>query len=73
VTLDRDFGELVYSRGQQAGEGIVLVRLRQDEPDRMINTIVSVLLSREDWTGHYTVIEADRIPMRELPVIPPRS
>ena len=67
LTFDRDFGELAFHRGANVSCGIILFRLPKLSPDDLTNFIVSVLNSRHDWQDHFTVVEAGRIRMRQLP------
>jgi len=66
VTFDKDFGELVYHAGQQAGIGILLFRTPQESSKMVADTVLSVLQSRDDWPGHFSVIEPNRIRMSRL-------
>ena len=60
LTLDKDFDELVYRNKLKAPFGIILFRIPQ--------TIVAVLESRTDWTGHFFVVRDENdIDMRPLP------
>lgn len=67
VTFDKDFGELVLKRGIRASPGIVLFRTRLDSPAELARRVTSVLASRGDWAGNFSVVEDDRVRMRVLP------
>jgi predicted nuclease of predicted toxin-antitoxin system len=66
VTFDTDFGDLVYRRGLPPGCGIVLFRLSIPSPARIAERVLAVLQSRDDWTGHFAVVEETRVRIRPL-------
>ena len=67
LTLDKDFDELVYRNKLKAPFGIILFRIPQNVPNRP-QTIVAVLESRTDWTGHFFVVRDENdIDMRPMP------
>lgn len=70
VTFDADFGELAFRAGLPAPCGILLFRLAGTEPEVDNARTLTAIESREDWTGHFAVVEDDRIRVRTLP--PPR-
>jgi predicted nuclease of predicted toxin-antitoxin system len=67
ITFDKDFGELAFRFGLPASAGIILFRLALPSPDRATQTIVTALGTRDDWMGHFAVIEEGRIRMTPLP------
>jgi predicted nuclease of predicted toxin-antitoxin system len=67
VTLDKDFGELAFRTRQAAANGIVLIRARAPSPAELTRIAVAALESRDDWSGHFAVVEDDRIRMTRLP------
>jgi predicted nuclease of predicted toxin-antitoxin system len=67
ITFDKDFGELAFRFGLPASAGIILFRLTLPSPDRAAQTIVGALETRDDWTGHFAVVEEERIRMTPLP------
>jgi predicted nuclease of predicted toxin-antitoxin system len=66
LTLDKDFGELAVRDTRFPSCGIILVRLPRMDPSQMARYLRDVIGSREDWEGHFSVIEEDRIRMRPL-------
>ncbi len=66
VTFDKDFGELAFRHGLAAECGIVLFRLSMKPPGPAISQVVATLQSRDDWAGHFSVVEAHQIRMRKL-------
>ena len=67
LTFDKDFGELAWRAGLPASSGIVLFRLPMPSPTDVGPVIASIIGSRGDWAGHFSVVEPGRIRMRPLP------
>lgn len=67
LTFDKDFGELAFRFGLPATSGIILFRLPLLKPTSLISIVISVLATRSDWSGLFTVVESDRIRIRPLP------
>jgi hypothetical protein len=67
LSFDKDFGELVYRRGSRASCGVVLFRLPLALPDALAASIGTAVASRQDWAGHFSVVEPHRVRMRPLP------
>jgi predicted nuclease of predicted toxin-antitoxin system len=67
ITFDKDFGELVFRRGAKASHGIVLFRIAQRSSVIVAERVSTVLASRDDWTGHFSVVDDSTIRMRRLP------
>ena len=67
ITFDKDFGELVFRRGRRASLGIVLFRISQPSPDAVAARVAVVLASRDDWAGHFSVVDDSTVRMRTLP------
>lgn len=63
VTLDKDFGELVFRRMRSASAGVILVRAA---PVDVVELLMSALASERDWIGHFTVVESSRIRMTRI-------
>jgi predicted nuclease of predicted toxin-antitoxin system len=66
LTFDKDFGELVFRVGLAAPPAVILVRVPGTDAEATTETIVRTLDSREDWAGHFSVIEPDRVRMTPL-------
>ena len=67
ITFDKDFGELAFRQRLSAEVGIVLFRVVPKSSVQIAKVAVSALESRNDWQGHFSVIEDDRIRMTKLP------
>ncbi len=70
LTFDKDFGELAWRSGLPATCGIVLFRLPALSPAGVGKVIADVLMARDDWAGHFSVVEPGRIRVRVLPPRP---
>ncbi len=66
VTFDKDFGELAFRHHLPSDCGVVLFRMSMNSPDDAVRLIVDILDSRDDWHGHFSVVETDRVRMRPL-------
>jgi len=67
ITFDKDFGELAFRAGLPASSGIILFRIPLTASSSIAELSVKVLESRTDWSGHFSVIEANLIRMTPLP------
>jgi predicted nuclease of predicted toxin-antitoxin system len=67
VTFDKDFGELAFKSKLPAHCGIVLFRIRRQSPDILVQRVAAFIAARNDWIGHFSVVEEDRIRMTGLP------
>jgi predicted nuclease of predicted toxin-antitoxin system len=66
VTLDKDFGQLAFRVGLPAGCGVLLLRVRASSSAHIARAVVGALGSRDDWAGHFSVVDGDRIRMTPL-------
>jgi predicted nuclease of predicted toxin-antitoxin system len=66
LTFDTDFGELVFARGLGGAAGVVLFRVMQPSPEATADAVIRILESRDDWEGHFSVVDRTRIRMRPL-------
>ena len=66
LTLDKDFGELVFRKGLPVGCGVILFRLDAESPERFTEIALAVLQSRHDWHGFFSVVGSNRIRMKKL-------
>ncbi|MFP4538748.1 MAG: DUF5615 family PIN-like protein [Dichotomicrobium sp.] len=65
LTFDKDFGELARGAQQRPdGFGVVLFRLRMPLPS--LPALATLIDARDDWPGHFSVIEPGRVRMRPL-------
>jgi predicted nuclease of predicted toxin-antitoxin system len=66
LTLDKDFGELVFRRGLPAQCGVIMFRVGEGSPEQFAEVALTALRSRDDWNGSFGVVGGDRIRMRPL-------
>jgi hypothetical protein len=66
LTFDKDFGELAWRSGLSPGCGIVLFRLPMPLSTAVGATLAARICERNDWPGHFSVIEPSRVRMRAL-------
>jgi predicted nuclease of predicted toxin-antitoxin system len=66
VTADKDFGELAFRRAAPAHGGVILLRVRGSAHVRA-TTLAAAARTRDDWAGHFAVVENDRIRITPLP------
>ena len=61
LTFDKDFGELAFRSRLPASVGIILFRIRVPSASVVAEKVAKVISLRDDWYGHFTVIEEDKI------------
>jgi len=66
ITFDKDFGELAFHAHLPAICGIILFRIPSPSSVVVANAIVAAIESRSDWAGHFSVIDENKIRMRQL-------
>ena len=67
ITFDKDFGELAFRARLPAASGIILFRISMPSAQEVAGTVVGALRARDDWQGHFSVVENQRIRMTSLP------
>jgi predicted nuclease of predicted toxin-antitoxin system len=66
LTFDKDFGELVFRRGLQAGSAIVLFRLVPQSPEEVPSILHSLLETDALVAGVFCVVSRDKVRTRHL-------
>lgn len=67
LTFDKDYGDLAHRRETMVmTAGIVLIRLPMPKTRDACRNLALVIATREDWAGHFSVIEPGRIRRRQL-------
>jgi predicted nuclease of predicted toxin-antitoxin system len=66
LTHDKDFGELAFRYGLPAECGVLLIRLGGASRQSDIDHVLKVIDSRQDWSGHFSVVTRGRVRMRPL-------
>ncbi len=67
ITFDKDFGELAFRYGLPATCGVILFRISTPSSEHISRVALAVFQARQDWAGHFSVIEDTRIRMTPLP------
>ena len=67
ITFDKDFGELAFRKRPPMPPGIILFRIVPRSSSHVTQVAVAVLESRDDWGGHFSVVEESRVRMTPLP------
>src|SRR5262245_25628209 len=63
LTFDKDFGELARAIHLPPECGVVLLRMPMPTPSRVGHAIRELIDARDDWAGHFSVIERGRVRM----------
>ena len=66
LTFDKDFGELAGRELLHENCGVVLFRIPMPRSEDIGVRLADLLLSRDDWAGHFSVVMPGRIRMRPL-------
>ncbi|KAA0270406.1 MAG: hypothetical protein DPW18_18320 [Chloroflexi bacterium] len=66
VTFDKDFGELAFRSKLPAQSGVILFRITPKSSQHIAQVAVQALASRDNWVGHFSVVEENRIRMTSL-------
>jgi predicted nuclease of predicted toxin-antitoxin system len=66
LTFDKDFGELSGRSTLPASCGVVLFRTPMPKPRDVGRQLADLIAARDDWAGHFSVIEPGRVRMRTL-------
>ena len=66
LTFDKDFGELARTSALPTACGVVLFRIPMPRPGDVGRRLAELVISRDDWAGHFSVVEPGRVRMRPL-------
>ena len=66
LTFDKDFGELAWCAPLPPHSGIVLFRVPMPAAQSVGPVLAARLGERDDWEGHFSVVEPARIRRRQL-------
>ncbi len=66
LTFDKDFGELAWRASLPVSCGIVLFRISALPVASIGAVLAARIAERDDWGGHFSVVEPGRVRMRDL-------
>lgn len=66
LTFDKDFGELARHGALPLTCGIILFRVPMPRPGDVGTRFADMIAARDDWAGHFSVVEPGRLRMRLL-------
>ncbi len=67
ITLDRDYGELVFRHGLKPAAGVIYLRLFEFDPELPARLILGIIKdSKLTFSGKFTVIDHNGIRQRNL-------
>jgi predicted nuclease of predicted toxin-antitoxin system len=67
LTFDKDFGQIAQAADLPASCGVILFRLPMPVATEIGVRLESLISKRSDWSGHFSVVEPERVRMRPLP------
>ncbi|MBI2097951.1 MAG: DUF5615 family PIN-like protein [Candidatus Vogelbacteria bacterium] len=65
ITLDKDFGALVF-RHSKKSNGVILLRLQNERENNVIIVLDNLLRTRPKLAGRFTMVSEDKIKTREM-------
>jgi hypothetical protein len=66
LTFDKDFGELARTKDLPPECGVILLRLPMPTAGDAGHFLAGLIAGRNDWAGHFSVVEPGRVRMRAL-------
>lgn len=66
LTFDKDFAELARMAVLPPSVGVVLFRTPPPRAAEIGPYLTALIIGRDDWAGHFSVIEPGRVRMRPL-------
>jgi predicted nuclease of predicted toxin-antitoxin system len=67
LTLDRDYGDLIFHRRHPVPGGVILFRLSGPRPEEDNRRMLEILERGEDWIGRFTTVTETLIRSRNFP------
>ena len=64
LTLDKDFGDLIFNQNRPPAGGVILLRGR---PQHLLRILLDLLSDPGGIEGHFTVVEQTRVRRTRLP------
>ena len=69
LTFDRDYGELVFTRGLAHPPSIILLRLESYRPEQPGELLLRLFNEKLSFAGSFVVVETGRLRKRPLPIV----
>ncbi len=69
LTFDRDYGELVFTRGLAHPPSIILLRLESYRPEQPGELLLRLFNEELSFAGSFVVVETGRLRKRPLPIV----
>lgn len=66
ASFDKDFGELARQSVREATYGVILFRTPMPRLGEVGRRLTDLITNRDDWSGHFSVVEIGRVRMRRL-------
>jgi hypothetical protein len=66
LTFDKDFGELARHAELPETCGVILFRIPMPPAGEVGPDLASAIDARQDWAGHFSVVEHGRVRMRPV-------
>ena len=66
LTLDRDHGELIFTRRIQAPRGVVYFRMQDYRPTELGESLMAMIIDGFIFDGYFTVITSKGLRQRRL-------
>jgi len=66
LRFDKDFGELARRSSLAPNCGVILFRIPMPKPGEVGQQLAKLITARDDWPGHFSVVEPGRVRMRRL-------
>jgi predicted nuclease of predicted toxin-antitoxin system len=66
LTFDKDFGQLAHGSALPLACGVVLFRIAMPNPSEVGRRLAELITQRDDWAGHFSVVEPGRVRMRRF-------
>ncbi len=67
LTFDKDFGELAFRERLPVSAGVILLRVQGGSSTAVAQIVLAALQERDNWAGHFSVVENHRVRMTPLP------
>lgn len=67
ITFDKDFGAFVFRSPLPLPPAVILFRVPPLSSEYLTRVTTTVIQSRGDWLGHFSVVDESRVRMIPLP------